>query len=317
MEDFNPTYFPMLKSYYEAALLLNTKDRASFFTGIITYYMTGGEVVEMTATAYAIFVAIRPTLDGAIVNTKKCSEGGKVSGKVRKAKMEEKKKIGENSEIEENRLDSSEEAEENSVSSQFQEEEETEAKTMVQKRKGTPLKKTMKKKEPKQTEKEKEKEKEKENDKEKENGRRTESGLLSSESSDFYSKILKEYHRCCPSLGKVVGKNAKRKKLVEDLGVEYSLETIVQVFEMVEGNDFLCGRTGKKEWKAHFDWLVKMENINKILQGNYAPYEVKSPVIKGNTAKLSDISYETTGSSLMKYGDYFSTDSDFILSASL
>jgi hypothetical protein len=57
---------------------------------------------------------------------------------------------------------------------------------------------------------------------------------------------------------------------------------------LVEGSDFLSGRSGK--WSASFDWLIKPANLTKVLEGNYANKEVSLPSIA--EIELHDYSQE-------------------------
>lgn len=43
----------------------------------------------------------------------------------------------------------------------------------------------------------------------------------------------------------------------------------MKAFETTEKSDFLCGRLVGATWRANFDWIIKPENIEKILNGNY------------------------------------------------
>lgn len=53
----------------------------------------------------------------------------------------------------------------------------------------------------------------------------------------------------------------RAKKILQGLSFE-------DYFKRVERSDFLCGRTGNG-FKADFNWIMKPENMMKILSGNY------------------------------------------------
>ncbi len=55
--------------------------------------------------------------------------------------------------------------------------------------------------------------------------------------------------------------------LVEQARINLQDSSFEEFFKRVEGSDFLCGRTGG--FKATFDWILKPENMCKILEGNY------------------------------------------------
>ena len=48
----------------------------------------------------------------------------------------------------------------------------------------------------------------------------------------------------------------------------YSLDDFKTVFEKAEASSFLKG-SNNRNWIANFDWLIKDENMAKVLDGNY------------------------------------------------
>ena len=114
------------------------------------------------------------------------------------------------------------------------------------------------------TEKEKEKEKEKELDLEKERKDKKDV-LLNAPTSQ---EIVDAYNETCVSLPRVRSVTDKRKRDLKARLKKYSQEELKEVFKKAEDSDFLSGRTDK--WTgATFDWLIKEENIVKVLEGNY------------------------------------------------
>ena len=71
---------------------------------------------------------------------------------------------------------------------------------------------------------------------------------------------------------------AKKKTIRESLESGYTVEDFKRLFEMAESSDFLKGRNNKG-WSAKFDWLIKADNMAKVLKGNYA----NKPAKKGTT----------------------------------
>ncbi len=55
--------------------------------------------------------------------------------------------------------------------------------------------------------------------------------------------------------------------LVEQARINLRDSSFEDFFKRVEASDFLCGRTGG--FRATFDWILKPENMFKILSGNY------------------------------------------------
>lgn len=81
-----------------------------------------------------------------------------------------------------------------------------------------------------------------------------------------YKKITSEFNSICQSLPKVTALSQNRKKNIDTaytrLGGDFT-----EFFRKIENSDFLTGRNGK--WKSCFDWVLKPENLIKILEGNY------------------------------------------------
>lgn len=85
-----------------------------------------------------------------------------------------------------------------------------------------------------------------------------------------YQKIVDLYHELCPSLPKVIKLTDARKSAIKSRWQEYDqdLETFRKLFRMAEESDFLSGRSGA--WKGcNFDWLIRPNNMIKVLEGNY------------------------------------------------
>ena len=55
---------------------------------------------------------------------------------------------------------------------------------------------------------------------------------------------------------------------------EFSLSDLLNAIHCVKESDFLLGR--KSEWKITFDWFLKSNNIEKILNGNYVSNKQKT-----------------------------------------
>ena len=51
----------------------------------------------------------------------------------------------------------------------------------------------------------------------------------------------------------------------------------MEVIDKVSKSDFLCGNKGDGEWKANFDWIMKPDNFQKIIEGAYDNKGVKAP----------------------------------------
>ena len=85
-----------------------------------------------------------------------------------------------------------------------------------------------------------------------------------------YEKIKKLYNEICTSFSKVVTVSPNRKKAIAARWKEYGgdLATFETLFKTAEASDFLKGKNDRN-WTATFDWLLKADNMAKVLEGNY------------------------------------------------
>lgn len=118
------------------------------------------------------------------------------------------------------------------------------------------------------TEIEKEKETDKDKEKEKETDNNMSTGVDGISSIHIhYQEIIDLFNSICVSLNKVRNLTDTRKKKIKSayklLNGDYE-----GLFKRVEESDFLSGRSGKWD-KCGFDWIMKQENMVKILEGNY------------------------------------------------
>lgn len=83
--------------------------------------------------------------------------------------------------------------------------------------------------------------------------------------------VVRLYHSRCPSLPKVLKLSEKRKLKIrvrfEEM--EFSYETLQQVFDKAEASRFMRG-DNNRGWRADFDWIfTNGTNWVKILEGKY------------------------------------------------
>ncbi len=82
------------------------------------------------------------------------------------------------------------------------------------------------------------------------------------------SSVVNEYDSVCVSLERISGElNYQQAQLIRQAEKELHGATFRDYFERVERSDFLTGRSGK--FKAAFEWLLRPENIAKVLSGRY------------------------------------------------
>ena len=60
----------------------------------------------------------------------------------------------------------------------------------------------------------------------------------------------------------------KRKRVINNLLKEYSLEEVIQSMEKIQTSSFLQGNN-KTGWQIAFDWFINKSNFLKVLEGNY------------------------------------------------
>ena len=82
------------------------------------------------------------------------------------------------------------------------------------------------------------------------------------------SSIADFFNSLCPSFSSIQVISETMKKDIADSLQQYTDEQIKAAFTKAEQSSFLKGNNERK-WKASFDWLVKPENIAKVLNGNF------------------------------------------------
>ena len=105
------------------------------------------------------------------------------------------------------------------------------------------------------TEEDKEKEIDKDKDKE-------------GEKKEKARQIADLFNSLCPSFPKVKFLSDSMKSGISKLLDEFPESDISTAFEKCEKSSFLKGNNPRK-WKAYFDWIIKPDNLSKILNGNY------------------------------------------------
>ncbi len=87
-------------------------------------------------------------------------------------------------------------------------------------------------------------------------------------------QIADLFNSLCPSFSKVKVLSDSIKQEIAKTLAEFSESDISTAFEKAEKSSFLKGKNERK-WKASFDWLIKAENIAKVLNGNFDDNEEK------------------------------------------
>ncbi|MBN1459047.1 MAG: hypothetical protein JXA57_05890 [Armatimonadetes bacterium] len=85
-------------------------------------------------------------------------------------------------------------------------------------------------------------------------------------------ELVAVYHDCCPSLPRVQKAEGTRRDRLLRAHTELGEAGLREFFLRVEASDFLSGR--KKDWRADLDFILKPQNMQRILEGvhdNRAP----------------------------------------------
>lgn len=80
--------------------------------------------------------------------------------------------------------------------------------------------------------------------------------------------VINTFNEICKSYKNVAQLNSVVINDVVDTLSAYTTSDLKRAFEKAEASDFLKGNSESK-WKASFNWIVKKENVEKILNGNY------------------------------------------------
>jgi len=120
-------------------------------------------------------------------------------------------------------------------------------------------------------------------------------------------KIVELYHEILPELPRVKALTDLRRRLLQARWKEYpdrqNLEWWRAYFEFVKKSDFLMGKSppknGKPPFRADFEWLIRPNNMVKVLESKYHSPKwwsrVSSSKTSSNWVLLSQIMEERDG----------------------
>lgn len=87
--------------------------------------------------------------------------------------------------------------------------------------------------------------------------------------SQILSEAVREYNEVCRSLAPLTEElTYQQGRLVVEAHKELHGVTFGEYFRRVESSDFLTGK-GSSGFKADFNWLIRPENVAKVLSGKY------------------------------------------------
>ena len=84
-----------------------------------------------------------------------------------------------------------------------------------------------------------------------------------------YKEIMELFNTICIRLTQIRSIDGKRKKNVNVVWTSQpEISYFKNLFNLVNESDFLCG-VNDRAWSCNFDWILKADNRNKIIEGNY------------------------------------------------
>jgi len=104
-----------------------------------------------------------------------------------------------------------------------------------------------------------------------------------------YQGIVNFFNENCPSLPKATKITDKRRKAIHSVVNEFGEDGVKSALERVEKSSFLTG-DNNRGWKADFDWLMKKDNLLKVIEGRYSQEVKRKP-----SGYVKPEGYETTG----------------------
>ncbi len=77
------------------------------------------------------------------------------------------------------------------------------------------------------------------------------------------------YSTFCPHLTRLLKLTTNRRRAAKRLAQSgLDLQTICAAFQRADASAFLAGQ-GERGWKADFDWMIREDNLLKVLEGKY------------------------------------------------
>lgn len=101
-----------------------------------------------------------------------------------------------------------------------------------------------------------------------------------------YDEVVTMYNGICRSLPKLTKLSDKRKRSIKSCFLQgNTLDDIKLAFEISEKCPFLLGKN-ERGWRANFDFIMKPDNLLRIIEGAYGTGEVKSEHIPEHSYNL-------------------------------
>ena len=84
-----------------------------------------------------------------------------------------------------------------------------------------------------------------------------------------YNSFIDIYNTQCFNLSQVMKLTDKRKKAIATFLKSMTIDDFEKACIMANNTPFLCGQS-KSGWKASFDFIIKVDNATKIIEGVYS-----------------------------------------------
>lgn len=116
--------------------------------------------------------------------------------------------------------------------------------------------------------------------------KKAEAVCISPEESEICIDLATEWNKRLPKFQQVnvtvLRRNDDRVNDIRESIEKHTLEILLQGIDKISTSEYLCSKT-KDEWRPDFTWLLKTENLQKVIEGNYDKRFVKAekPEYKG------------------------------------
>lgn len=82
-------------------------------------------------------------------------------------------------------------------------------------------------------------------------------------------RVVDDYNSICPMLPEAEVTQERKAAIRDMVAAGYDLPKLQRLFMTVAASSFLTGG-GASGWRASFDWIMRPQNAQKILEGNFA-----------------------------------------------
>ena len=87
---------------------------------------------------------------------------------------------------------------------------------------------------------------------------------------------------------KAINPDTSRYAMLRKRLKDYGVDTIVEGVDKIRNSSFLQGHNNKG-WTVTFDWFIKPDNFQKVIDGNYNDRKAASQNTKAGTERMDDL----------------------------